>query len=201
MSIAGLVAATAFVTATLEWLALDAARAASLTLRFTSASGLACTLFPVLWSFGYARHQSGVMAIILVACTSVCALTDLQTQIVFDRVVALTVAALLIVALASGSLIQTLIGCALVGSSLAVIWLLTGGRGLGGGDVKLAYAIGAALGVKGGFMALGIAFVSGALVGVVLLVAGRVRRTTALAFVPYLAIGSAAAASLGGTAF
>jgi leader peptidase (prepilin peptidase)/N-methyltransferase len=201
MSSAGLLAATAFVTVTLEWLAIDAARASRLTLRFASASGFACTLFPVLWTLVYARHQSGVMAIILVACTSVCALTDLQTRIVFDRVVALTLAALLIVALASGSLIQVLIGSALVGSSLAAIWLLTGGRGLGGGDVKLAYAIGAALGIKGGFMALGIAFVVGALVSVLLLVAGRVRRNTALPFVPYLAIGSAAAASLGGTAF
>lgn len=66
--------------------------------------------------------------------------------------------------------------------------------GLGMGDVKLAVLLGAWLGWLGwGAVALGVlaAFVLGGIAGLVLIIAGRATRTTAIAFGPWLLLGAA----------
>lgn len=74
------------------------------------------------------------------------------------------------------------------------IWLLTSGRGMGLGDVKLAPVLGATLGwVSFGSSLVGLfaAFVLGAGVGVALMVAGRASRRSHLPFGPFLLVGAA----------
>lgn len=84
---------------------------------------------------------------------------------------------------------------------LGGLWVITGGRGMGLGDVKIAPSLGATLGWWGiGVAAIGLlaAFVLGALVAVVLLVARRVGRRTAVPFGPFLFAGTAIAVLAGG---
>ena len=83
---------------------------------------------------------------------------------------------------------------------IGVLWAITGGRGMGLGDVKLAPSLGATLGWLGvGSAAIGLlaAFVIGALVAVVLLVARRVGRRSAVPFGPFLFVGAALAVIAG----
>ncbi len=73
------------------------------------------------------------------------------------------------------------------------IWFVTGGRGMGFGDVKLAPILGATLGwVAFGASIVGLfsAFILGAMVGTILLFAGRAKRHSHLPFGPFLLIGA-----------
>lgn len=83
---------------------------------------------------------------------------------------------------------------------LGLLWLITGGRGMGLGDVKLAPSLGATLGWWGvGVAGIGLlaAFLLGALVAVVLLLARRVGRRSAVPFGPFLFAGAALAVLVG----
>ncbi len=76
---------------------------------------------------------------------------------------------------------------------LALIW--PGGMGMG--DVKLALLMGGVLGATV-VVALFLAFLSGAVVGVILIVTKRKGRKDAIPFGPYLALGSVVALLYGG---
>ena len=74
------------------------------------------------------------------------------------------------------------------------VWFVSGGRGMGFGDVKLAPVLGATLGwvgVSAAVVGLFSAFALGALVGIVLMVARRAGRKSAIPFGPFLVVGSA----------
>lgn len=73
------------------------------------------------------------------------------------------------------------------------IWLLTGGRAMGFGDVKLAPVLAGTLawvGVSSALTGLLTAFVLGGGLGLVLMLTGRARRGTHLAFGPFLLLGA-----------
>jgi leader peptidase (prepilin peptidase)/N-methyltransferase len=72
-------------------------------------------------------------------------------------------------------------------------WLVSGGRGMGFGDVKLAPVLGLLLGwwaLSSAIVGLLAAFLVGAIVGVGLMVAGRAGRRSALPFGPFLLGGA-----------
>ena len=83
-----------------------------------------------------------------------------------------------------------------VGAWLVVIggiWLLTGGRAMGFGDVKLAPVLAATLawvGISSALVGLLVAFVLGGVVGLVLMLSGRARRGSHMAFGPFLLLGA-----------
>ncbi len=92
----------------------------------------------------------------------------------------------------------------LVGAAIAllVLWLVhvASRGGLGEGDVRLAPLLGLYLGWLGlAFVPVGLffAFVAGATVGIVLLATRRFDRSDAIAFGPFLAIGTVAAILMG----
>lgn len=118
------------------------------------------------------------------------AIHDARTGFIPDRVSLGGFALLCGIALANGTLLITLIGAAVAGGSLAFLHIITRGRGLGLGDVKLALAIGAALGPTLGLVALGLAFIFGASIAIILLLLRRVERGHEMYFAPYLAAGT-----------
>lgn len=90
-------------------------------------------------------------------------------------------------------IVPSLIGVAVWLLVIGGLWLVTGGRGMGFGDVKLAPVLGATLGwvsVSAAVVALVAAFALGALVGVGLMVARRAGRRSALPFGPFLLLGA-----------
>ncbi len=91
---------------------------------------------------------------------------------------------------------ESLLRAAIGGAALfAFYWLLRVLRpgGMGGGDVKLAGVLGAALGFVGwGALIVGAfaAFLFGGVVGIGLMLAGRATRRTAIPFGPFMIVGA-----------
>ena len=76
---------------------------------------------------------------------------------------------------------------------LGLLWLVSRGRGIGLGDVKLSPSLGATLGwisLETALIGLVMSFIAGGLVSAVLLLAKRVKRQTAIPFGPFLLLGS-----------
>lgn len=92
-------------------------------------------------------------------------------------------------------------GCLVTGGLFFLVaWVshaALGRTGLGGGDIKLAGLIGAALGPSGGLVAAFVGIMLGGVVAVVLLVTGRRRFGEYLPFGPFLAAGGTVAAVWG----
>jgi leader peptidase (prepilin peptidase)/N-methyltransferase len=92
-----------------------------------------------------------------------------------------------------------LVGAAIATIVMAALYAVSRG-GLGDGDVRFAPLLGVYLGWSNPGLALvGLffGFVVGAVVGVVMMIAGRAGRRTALPFGPFLAIGSMVALFIG----
>ncbi len=85
-----------------------------------------------------------------------------------------------------GALIMAL---AIGGFFLSLI-IITKGKGMGGGDVKLGAFMGLGLGFPNGLIAVIASFVSGALFSIVLIVLGKKRFGQAIPFGPFLILGS-----------
>ncbi len=103
---------------------------------------------------------------------------------------ALTVLASLYVFLTDADLNGVALGVLLGAGSLYLLWIGTGGRGIGFGDVKLMIPLGILFGVKGVITLLFFSFFAGGAVSIFLLAAKRVTSKTAIPFGPFLA-GSA----------
>lgn len=69
------------------------------------------------------------------------------------------------------------------------LYVVTKGKGMGFGDVKLAFVIGYMFGWIGGVIALYIGFITGATVGAYLLLRGKKKLKQTIAFGPFLVIG------------
>ena len=80
---------------------------------------------------------------------------------------------------------------AVVAGALTGLYLVTGRRGIGLGDVKLGGAIALGYGLGIALVAIGSAFVLGALYAVVMIASGRAKRSDAVRFGPFLAGGAA----------
>ncbi len=95
---------------------------------------------------------------------------------------------------------RALLGALVLSGAYGLLFLINR-RGMGFGDVKLALALGAALGWYGwGVLFAGtfLGFLLGALYGVSLLVTGRADRRTAMAFGPFMVLGALAGVVAGG---
>lgn len=68
--------------------------------------------------------------------------------------------------------------------------LLTKGRGMGGGDLKLGFLIGLVNGYPYAFLAIFLGFVYGALYSIVLIILGRKSMKDTIPFGPFLVLGS-----------
>lgn len=79
-----------------------------------------------------------------------------------------------------------LLAALLAGGFFLFLAVATRGRGMGGGDVKLAFLMGLILGIKATAIALVVAFNVAAVVGVILILTHRKKRRDYLPFGPYL---------------
>jgi leader peptidase (prepilin peptidase)/N-methyltransferase len=93
-------------------------------------------------------------------------------------------------------------GCLVTGGAFFLVawisYVALGRTGLGGGDIKLAGLIGAALGTGGGLVAAFVGIMLGGVAAATLLVSGRRRFGEYLPFGPFLAAGGVVAALWGG---
>jgi len=87
-------------------------------------------------------------------------------------------------------LLGSILMAAAIGGFFMALIILTKGKGMGGGDVKLGALIGLGLGFPHGLVALMLSFLSGATVSLVLILMGKKHFGQNIPFGPFLVLGS-----------
>ncbi|MEX2008162.1 MAG: prepilin peptidase [Candidatus Spechtbacterales bacterium] len=167
---------------------------------FMVATWRALVLIPDATSLVFWAYLSLVLAIL--SGLIVIFVYDLQHYIIPDKVLApITAAAAALTVLWAGHIFGVSLEAAvLIGEHIAAavaafvfffsLYYLSDGRWMGLGDVKLVVFIGLFVGLPEVATALFVAFVSGAIIGVVLIVAKRKRLKSRIPFGPFLVVAS-----------
>lgn len=85
--------------------------------------------------------------------------------------------------------VERVIAAILVMAPIYLLHWLTKGKGMGFGDVKLAFIIGFMFGVKAGLLVLYFAFITGAIIGIILMLLQKRGLKSKIAFGPFMVIG------------
>jgi leader peptidase (prepilin peptidase) / N-methyltransferase len=101
--------------------------------------------------------------------------------------------------LTGGNGLNLLVAVAIAVGVIGGLWLLTRGRAMGFGDVEIAAVMGLMVGWPNILVALWVAFVTGALVGVSFLLTKKSQFNSQIAFGPFLILGTWVAYLAGGT--
>jgi len=86
-------------------------------------------------------------------------------------------------------LVSVLLGVVVASGFLLLIYLLSRGRGMGFGDVKLGIFIGLILGFTNSIIAVALAFIFGSIVGIIMLVLKKRTLKSMVPFGPFLGLG------------
>jgi leader peptidase (prepilin peptidase) / N-methyltransferase len=136
-------------------------------------------------------NEEAVIGIVLVLLLVPITLIDLDHHLIPNKITypGFVVGVILVAALTPGELVEALIASAGAGGFLFVAWFLYP-RGMGMGDVKLAFVLGIYLG-KAVIPAMFTAFIAGALVGGIVIARMGVKdgRKAGIPFGPWLALG------------
>lgn len=118
--------------------------------------------------------------------------TDLLYQSLPPQVIYFLTLVTFILLLASPppQLFLHLFAATLAASFLAAIYFFTLGQGLGWGDIKLVFSLGLFLGWPAAITGVFLAFLTGAFVGIILILTGKARMKTAVPFAPFLILGT-----------
>ena len=118
--------------------------------------------------------------------------TDLKFMLLYDKVTLFLAAVGLGRAWYEGQLFDAAYGAGIMLAIMLVLYFASCG-GMGEGDVKLAPALGIWLGLDQGLLCLLLAFVSGGVVGALLLLCRRGKLKQAIPFGPFLCAAAVAA--------
>lgn len=170
----------------------------------------------LLFTAVYLRHGLGPELAVLgpaVSVLVVVALIDFERGLILNCIILPSVAALLVLApfwteiglsrsfLGSSSTVASLSNSIVAGAGAFLLFLGFGvayPAGMGGGDIKLAGAVGLLVGYPGVFFAVWLAAVAGGLVAASLLVLRKKGRKDPIPFGPFLAASAAAVLLAGG---
>ena len=118
--------------------------------------------------------------------------TDLKSMLLYDKVTLLLAAVGLVRVWYERQLFDVAYGAGIMLAIMLVLYFASRG-GMGEGDVKLAPALGIWLGLEQGLLCLLLAFVSGGIVGALLLLRRRGGLKQAIPFGPFLCAGAVVA--------
>ncbi|OGK59761.1 hypothetical protein A3H84_03615 [Candidatus Roizmanbacteria bacterium RIFCSPLOWO2_02_FULL_40_13] len=150
-------------------------------------------VFVVLWVYLPQSEIQKVFYLGLFATLIGIFFADLKYQIIPDELqITLFIFAFFLIADRGGGvkqLAEHLFSGAIVMLPMYLLHILTKGKGMGFGDVKLSFIIGFLLGITGGFIALYLGFAVGAVIGVGLLMSKKRKWKSKIAFGPFIVIG------------
>lgn len=133
-----------------------------------------------------------ILSLVLVSCLIVIFFADLRYGLIPDQIIAVgSVVALIWLVLFNQPMLMNH-ALAALGALLffLLIFILTRRRGMGFGDVKLAFLLGLFLGFPGIALALYIAFLTGGMVGIILILWKKKKLKSAVPFGPFLVLGA-----------
>lgn len=118
-------------------------------------------------------------------------LIDFRHHIIPDGLQIVLFGCVLFYLVVSGGFQVKLFGEALVVAlPILLLYLVTGGRGMGYGDIKLQVTLGLWLGLAQGFLGLYISFITGAVYGIILILRKSANKKSHVAFGPFLLLGA-----------
>jgi len=137
-----------------------------------------------------------ILMLATVSCLIVIFFADVKYQIIPDQIqIGLLFFSILYFIVGTGHTlsiqqitIRLLSGLSVM-TPILLIYYFTKGRGMGFGDVKLAFNMGILLGIKGGLLALYFAFIIGGIFGAYLLLSKKKKLKGKIAFGPFLVVG------------
>lgn len=129
---------------------------------------------------------------LIVSCVFVMTVTDWEHQIIPDSMlIGLLIGGIgRMLPFSYTALSPYLLSSLGAGGLFYFLWFLTRGKGMGFGDVKLAGVLGMILGFPAIVVALYVAFLTGAMIGVILMMLGSAGMKTKIAFGPFLLLGA-----------
>lgn len=128
--------------------------------------------------------------LLLVSLLIIALLIDLEAFMLPDSLTALALVVSLMLVFGGGFTVASpLAGFGIALAVIGGLYVFTRGRGMGLGDVKLAPVLGLTLGGPLTIVYLAVAFLSGALLGLVLIASGRASLKSAVPFGPFLIWG------------
>lgn len=133
-----------------------------------------------------------MVSIIFIFCLLYHTYTDMKFMLLYDKVTLLLAAAGVVRAFFEHQLLEALCGSGVLLVIMLLLYFASRG-GMGEGDVKLAPALGIWLGLEQGLLCLLLAFVSGGVVGALLLLCRRGKLKQAIPFGPFLCAAAVAA--------
>ena len=150
-------------------------------------TALVVTLY--FWSSGFYLGPSDIFAVFVLVSMIALLFFDALYLILPDKIVFMLSGTALIYGIffKKPELINLLVSGFLFGSFFAILYIVSRGKWMGFGDVKLAFAIGLILGYPLGFFAIILAIWTAALVGVVMIVLKKASLKTALPFGSFMA--------------
>lgn len=162
---------------------------APISVRYPLVELLTGALF-ALAALEFGVTPAGLAACLLCAVLAAVLFFDLDHLLIPDVLVIPCALLALGLAVAKGAALSGLESAAAAGGIFGIIYIVTRGRGMGLGDVKLATAIGFALPLASGVAMAAASFVVGAIVAIPVLAAGSRGRRDALPFGPFLIIAA-----------
>lgn len=156
----------------------------------------------VAWWFFELAWGLIFLGLIIASLLIVVFFTDLKYRLVYGIIIypALLITLVYQIAIFGSwvGLISPLLASLATGLFFYLLYLLTKKRGLGFGDVQIGLLMGLLLGWPNIVVALYLAFLTGALTGIILIIAGRAKMKTAIAFGPFLVLATFIAWFAGG---
>lgn len=160
---------------------------------------LASALFLGIAAWRFGDQVALVAAVLFCVFLGACVVSDAHYRVIPDWFTMPALAAGLVASAAAhgtGGVVASSLSAIGAGGFLLAASLASSG-GMGGGDVKMAAAVGAFLGPKGSAVAMFVALVLGGLYAAAMVTSGRMRMKSTMAFGPFIAAGAAVSALFG----
>lgn len=156
----------------------------------------------LLFLLAYAVHGPSYMMLLrdgfFIAVLTIVFVVDLRDMVVFDSVTLPAAAAAFLLNLALGYDALNLLLAAVVGGGFFLLqYALSRGRWIGGGDIRIGAMMGMMLGFPQILLALFAAYVTGAIVALGLMAAGKAKWTGRMAFGTFLSAATVLALFFG----
>jgi len=144
-------------------------------------------VFEYFGSFGVVALVFFLVTLSVLICVFV---IDLEHQIILDSFsfFGFFITLLFFLAISSPTFFQNILAAFLAALFLLILHLITRGRGMGLGDVKFALMGGMIVGLSGVLDWLFLAFLTGAVVGSILIILGKAKLKQKIAFGPFLVL-------------
>lgn len=149
--------------------------------------------FAYLFTLFYQNPFAFLMALFIFCFLAVTCIADYKYELISDQIILLTLGSTILFHLTVhglGSIPSYLVSGLGAMMPFILIWSFSKGRAMGFGDVELSFALGFMAGFPDILYGLSVAFLTGALAGVILMIGAKKTLKSHIAFGPFLIVGT-----------